>query len=289
MTLVLMANSALAAPIFGAGHLDTPGTQRTLALPEAADGAPIISLGSAIDPESGKVVEGYAIFAKGGIPGKPDRPGDGGDSGDDSKYYDFLAKGAKWRTVESWLLNPENNGGLPYGEEDPFNNNVPPSLSFAFTTVDYSIFKWEDAADGAVDSSAHTDILGYGTETYDVLAADLDAPDGKNEVYFADISESGAIGVTIVWGVFGGPPQSRELIEWDQVYDDADYAWSTSGEAGKMDFENIATHELGHSVGLADLYQPEHAEQTMYGYADLGETKKQTLEGGDIAGVSTLY
>ena len=105
-------------------------------------------------------------------------------------------------------------------------------------------------------NGAGTDILGSGTETFSTLMADLVAPDGLNEGYFADVSDAGAIAVTIVWGVFRGPPQSRQLVEWDQVYDDVDYDWSTFGEASKMDFENIATHELGHSIGLADLYSP---------------------------------
>jgi len=56
-----------------------------------------------------------------------------------------------------------------------------------------------------------------------------------------------------------------------------------------MDFENIATHELGHSVGLDDLYDERSSEQTMYGYASYGETKKRTLEDGDINGVYQLY
>ncbi|MCK4367642.1 MAG: matrixin family metalloprotease [Thermoplasmata archaeon] len=56
-----------------------------------------------------------------------------------------------------------------------------------------------------------------------------------------------------------------------------------------MDFENVATHELGHRVGLADLYNAKSSEQTMYGYADYGETKKRTLEAGDIVGVQALY
>ena len=30
-------------------------------------------------------------------------------------------------------------------------------------------------------------------------------------------------------------------------------------------------------------------EETMYAYADFGETKKRTLEAGDITGVQKLY
>jgi hypothetical protein len=56
-----------------------------------------------------------------------------------------------------------------------------------------------------------------------------------------------------------------------------------------MDFDNIATHELGHSCGLGDLYTSDCSQQTMYGYASNGETNKRTLECGDIAGISELY
>lgn len=287
LALVAMAGSVIAAPNMAGGQLGTPGTQRTLTLPPAADHSSVISLGTAIDPTSGKLVEGYAIvhFAKGGNGGGKGKPPGGGKP---SSCYAFMAKGAKWKTVEPWLLNPENNGGLPWDVGYPVNN-TPPSPSFAFWNLGMDIDKWEDAANGVMNDGSSIDILGDGTETFATLVADMDAPDGLNEVYFADISSPGAIGVTIVWGIFGGPPQGRELVEWDQIYDDFDYEWSTSGEAGKMDFENIATHELGHSIGLSDLYDTACEEQTMYGYANAGETKKHTLESGDIEGAAKLY
>jgi hypothetical protein len=135
---------------------------------------------------------------------------------------------------------------------------------------------------------AGVDIIG-GEITGTVDGADLTSPDNKNEVLFGNVDFPGAIAVTIVWGIFRGLPAGRELVEWDQVYDDVDFDWGLNGEAGKMDFENIATHELGHSVGLADLYDAVCSEETMYGYAAEGETKKRTLEGGDITGVLELY
>ncbi|MFH0905146.1 MAG: matrixin family metalloprotease [bacterium] len=263
-----VAGSALAMPERSTFHLTTLGTQKTLILPSSADHSPVISLGAAVDPTSGKVVEGYAIvhYVKGG--------GGGGKPGGGSTCYAFLASGAKWKTVEDWLMNPANASSL--------------DGTTLFNDEAADISKWEDAADGAMGGGS-INILGNGTETTDSLFADLVAPDGLNEAYFADVSGQGAIAVTIVWGIFGGPPQGRALTEWDQVYDDVDYTWSASGEAGKMDFENISTHELGHSVGLSDLYNTGCSEQTMYGYATYGEIKKQSLESGDIAGISKLY
>jgi len=234
----------------------------------------------------GKLVEGYAFidYKKGfGKPGTECgngicEPGEninkcpqdcGGEEPepDNSSCYGFLNKFTKWKTAEPWVLNPSNSRGLA---ED-----------FIFSNFSTNIEKWE--------SAANFNIVGQGIVTSDELIADLSSPDGQNEVYFADIDSAGAIGVTIIWGIFNVPPKERALIEWDQIYDDVDFDWSATGEAGKMDFENIATHELGHTVGLDDLYTAECSEQTMYGYADYGETKKRSLEAGDIKGIQELY
>jgi hypothetical protein len=56
-----------------------------------------------------------------------------------------------------------------------------------------------------------------------------------------------------------------------------------------MDVQNIAAHELGHAVGLADVYEAECADVTMHGYSDYEETQKSSLEEPDIIGINTLY
>ena len=55
-----------------------------------------------------------------------------------------------------------------------------------------------------------------------------------------------------------------------------------------MDYQNIATHEFGHALGLR---HPDSTctEETMYAFASEGETKKQTLEAGDVTGINKLY
>lgn len=274
LVLLLAASPVWAKPHFSTANLTTPGTERTLILPTPADNSPVISLGTAVDPQSGKLVEGLAIIHyKKAFTHKPNHnPGDKGVK--TTACYSFLSNGAKWKAVEPWVVNPANSRGL--------------TDDFVFNNLTANIAKWEDATDGVINGSG-LDVLGQGATTSATLVADTSSPDNQNEVYFANVSSPGAIAVTIVWGIFSGPPFARELVEWDQVYDDMDFDWSSSAEAGKMDFENIATHELGHSVGLADLYEQTCAEETMYGYADYGETKKRDLNAGDLTGMNKLY
>lgn len=270
--LVFTAGSVWVKHDAESAGLPTIEKEKILKLPKSSEDSNIIDLGVAIDPQSGKEVQGFAIVKykdKGAKPVKPPR-----DSA--SSCYGFLASGTKWRTApEPWIVNATNSSGL--------------NVNFVLDNLTFDIAKWEDAADGTVGNSGSVDIIGSGSSVVTPLDADTVSPDGKNEVYFADITDSNAIAVTIIWGIFGGKPQARELLEWDQVYDDVDFDWSGLGEAGKMDFENIATHELGHSVGLNDLYTSACADETMYGYAANGETKKRDLNAGDIAGVSALY
>ena len=80
------------------------------------------------------------------------------------------------------------------------------------------------------------------------------------------------------------------------VLDSVDFSWGNGAEdSSVMDVQNIVTHELGHGLGLADLYPDDPratsswAIQTMFGFATKGETMKRTLEAGDIAGITRLY
>ncbi len=232
----------------------------------------IIPLGKAFDKD-GREVEGLMIIHyKRGFGHKPKHNpgGNGGNGGDTtSTCFAFFANGARWKTTEDYLVDPSNNAGLATGGgPGAVPGIVATSLETWDTEVGFNIFGNEVA--GTVDG------------------IDLESPDDKNEVLFGDIDSPGAIAVTVVWGIFRGPPFMRELVEWDALFDDADFDWSTSGEAGKMDFQNIATHEFGHSAGMA---HPDDSctEETMFRFASDGETKKQTLNAGDIAGINKLY
>lgn len=273
VAFVLVAAPALALPSSANVPFELPGNAN-----EVAPG--VFSLGSAVDPETGKVVEGYAIVhprenfhhrnGHGGGPGGGGDNGGGGNNkgGGDNKCYAEIAKGAVWKVAENWSVNPSNTEGL--------------AGDFVLSRLVLAIDEWEQAVEGGAN------IFGDGFVTLEPLVADTVAPDRANEVYFGDVATENAIAVTITWGFFSGPPGQRELVEWDMVFDQADFDWSGDGSPGTMDFENIAQHELGHALGLS---HPDDSctEETMFRFASEGETKKRTLNAGDIAGVNHLY
>jgi len=223
----------------------------------------LYSLGTQTDPKTGKKVEGiaivhYPVHAKGGAAkGKP---------GGSGSCYAFLANGAKWKGVEPWIMNISNSAGLNGSE----------------------VLSLEHSAVSAWESASGANIFGGGSLTGADLSQDANTVNDVNEVYFADVSPQGAIAVTVVWGYFSGPPQTRQLVEWDQIYDDVDFTWATNGDADSMDFLNIAVHEVGHAAGLG---HPSDScnQETMYRFASEGETQKRDLSTGDIAGINALY
>lgn len=123
---------------------------------------------------------------------------------------------------------------------------------------------------------------------------DIDYPDGKNEYSLGNYPEEGAIGVTVVWSGVPLGGRGRQIIEYDVMFD-TDYNWfdctqvSCDASNKGMDLQNIATHETGHGLGLADVYESSCSEVTMFGYSNYGEIQKRTLESPDIAGLQKLY
>jgi len=105
--------------------------------------------------------------------------------------------------------------------------------------------------------------------------------DGYNVISWGKYS-AGVIAVTMSW-VSGG-----QTLEVDCMMNTR-FKWSLTGEAGKMDVQNIMTHELGHFCGLKDLYNDADYWLTMYGYSNYGLTYARTLGLGDINGLKAVY
>jgi hypothetical protein len=258
LTLVLavsfLANPALAVK---------PSNPGFILPPSAVEVSPnVYSLGKAYDNATHEIVDGYAIVHK-----KNDAKASVSSNAKNLSCYGFIASGAKWKvSPEPWRVTTVG---------------APLDGTFLLNNIGANISKWESAITGTHD------ILGAGTLVTST-PTNKNVLDNINEVSFGSISDTNTIAVTTVWGNFGGPTFNRQIVEWDQVFNSA-YSWSATGEAGKMDFNNISTHELGHAVGMGDIYQSGCGSVTMYGYASVGDTNKQTLEVPDITGINELY
>ena len=70
---------------------------------------------------------------------------------------------------------------------------------------------------------------------------------------------------------------------------DLDEPWATDGSAFSVDVQGVATHEMGHAVGIDHTNAPASACLTMCKFSSLGETQKRTLGLGDKLGMEALY
>jgi hypothetical protein len=260
IALVFSVGFVLAAkPDFQAAEVTNPVTGEVKNIvvipPRAIEVAPnIFHLGTATDVD-GRIVEGFLFIDKRRENAKPPWAGGGNGGG---KCFAFLAKGARWRTTEQYVTG----------------DGIDPTLT------ETSLTTW--------DQEVSFDIFGTRDTTGTTDGADSESPDGKNEVEFANLGETSTIAYTVVWGIFYGPPFQRELVEWDAVFNTAYPFGDADSDPTVMDYQNIATHEFGHAAGLG---HPDDSctEETMYRYADYGETKKRDLNTGDIAGINELY
>ncbi|MEK7635774.1 MAG: matrixin family metalloprotease [Patescibacteria group bacterium] len=193
---------------------------------------------------------------------KPAFPGKGGGS---TVCYGFISKDAKLTAIEDVFVNPDNSGM---------------SDLIVLNQTSNSLTEWDN----------HTSANIFGSTAFDYSANFDSIADGKNEISFGPYDNASVIAVTRVWGIFSGPTFARRIDQFDILFNTT-YSWgdvAETGNANLMDYINIATHEIGHGLGLADLYNT-CTNETMYGYSTEGEISKRDLNTGDIQGLQKLY
>jgi len=187
--------------------------------------------------------------------------------------YAFLGKYGKtylkWPTLPvDYVINPTNPQEL--------------SESFIISAISTSAETWDAATDKEIMNDTYTidDTATYGVQDY------------KNAISFGNYPTENVIAVTTIWY----NPATKAIVEFDVMFD-TDWIWGDADPNNDeivdypslMDLQNIATHELGHGVGLADVYDTACSAVTMYGYSDYGETIKRDLAEPDITGIQKLY
>jgi hypothetical protein len=166
--------------------------------------------------------------------------------------------GWKWTTPITYTINP-NYGGL--------------TPNFIVNAIQNADKTWDDKTSKTIFTSPVTGA--YPWNSYD----------GKNSISFGNYASSGVIAVTVTWyNRF-----TKVAVESDILFD-TDFTWGDATTTPSvMDLQNIATHEIGHTLGLNDLYSSPCSPVTMYGYSGYGETQKRTLETPDITGLQKIY
>jgi len=169
--------------------------------------------------------------------------------------------GVKWlATPVQYTVNPANTEGLEDGS--------------VFAAISDSAETWDAATSRELFGSYTASSSAY-YGTYDRI----------NAISFGPMRDDNVIAVTSIWYSRVG----KQIVEFDILFNDY-FDWGDGyADSTKMDLQNIATHELGHAVGMGDVYSTTCSAVTMYGYSEEGDTEKRTLEPPDIAGLQSLY
>lgn len=176
----------------------------------------------------------------------------------------YKLMGVKWSQLPvKYVINPNNPQGL-------LENFVNPIIGTSAET-------WDAATSKELFDNNY--LIDYN------VAYSENSMDSKNSISFGDYPNNGVIAVTNVWyNIY-----TRRISEFDLLFNTR-YTWGNADENDTvMDFQNIATHELGHSVGMNDVYTSSCGYVTMYGYSNYGDTQKRDLASPDKTGLRRMY
>ena len=106
---------------------------------------------------------------------------------------------------------------------------------------------------------------------------------GRSEVFFRPTSAGGMAGEAYWWY-----DASYHLIEADVAFYDGGFKFfpGSSGCSGGIYLTDIATHELGHALGLGHSSVSSASMYPAMGWCD---TSLRTLDSDDLAGIEKLY
>lgn len=172
--------------------------------------------------------------------------------------YKFL--GAKW---------PGSSPVVPYWFNEQGCEDVPDEWEYMHDAFNV----WCDVPSTVIESKykGMTTVNKVAADSINILkwAKGKDWPLGGN-----------VVAVCYTWS------KANIIKEFDIVFNNKNWAWSTSGQSGKMDVGAIATHEVGHALGL------DHSniqDAVMYPKVKQGDISNRTLHPDDSTGISRLY
>ncbi|PWB54253.1 MAG: hypothetical protein C3F06_05165 [Candidatus Methanoperedenaceae archaeon] len=108
--------------------------------------------------------------------------------------------------------------------------------------------------------------------------------DGENSIIWVNYDTGSIATTTTYWNM----TDYNRIIENDLEFNDLTLNWDNAGSLTMMDVQTIATHELGHFLGFADMYGTADNAKIMNGYGSEG-TIKRNLTKDDISGIKRIY
>jgi len=249
--MFILATFILLASALVASSMLIPSSDKAKENAKAPEKSPMITETESGEWELDRV--DFIHYAKPDNPGKPIKPPK------QETCYKLL--GVKWNSLPvNYIINPSNPDNL--------------SEQFVVSAISTSAQTWDDSTSVNLFNKPIIDYNAqYGIQNF------------ENAIVFGDYPQDNVIGVTSIWYTRKG----KQIIEFDMILD-TDFTWGDATiNPSVMDLQNIATHELGHGVGMGDIYSDACSEVTMYGYSDYGETKKRNLEQADITGLQKMY
>jgi uncharacterized protein (TIGR03382 family) len=177
--------------------------------------------------------------------------------------------------VEHWAEN-----GITFGAPSTFPDQLSPDATRQALAV----------AGSAWNNAANLDIQISGTSEGEP-GYDPSSTENGNGIFFLTDTwpyGQGLIAVTVVTVDI----TSGTLLDADIMFNSVERTFAilpdTSQAGGPYDdVQNTATHEFGHSVGMA--HNPSLTTATMYPGARRGEVNKRDLSSDDVAGVKAIY
>ncbi len=110
-------------------------------------------------------------------------------------------------------------------------------------------------------------------------------PQGDDVLYFSEaawVHDPMVIALTSI----NYYPDTGEIVDVDIEFNGVEFDWTVFDADVIIDVQSIATHEIGHLVGLAHSPSP---DSVMYFEYEPGELRQRTLTEDDAAGIAYLY
>lgn len=181
-----------------------------------------------------------------------------------------------------WPTDETGRAVIPYAYSDEGRRRARAPDGLMEPALRASLAQWTHWNSNIVFQST-----GTSAATFGAAGDDGSCDDGTNVVTW-DRMPSDVIGQAVVcYDRSGKVIRDADLAlnavqHWERIYGEPESRHS-------YDIESILTHELGHWLGLEDLYSAEGSRQTMAGSTEYSETRKRTPALGDVVGLQTAY